>query len=106
MTREKMILDEVTEAFNITIDDLNSRNRKPRLVDARAVVCYLMHYHTSLTSGEIGAMIGRDHSTVLYFVKKVEAMRQWPKMYYFNLRVLEEIEKKLEDDGKVDTAGN
>ena len=66
----------VAERFAIEADDLVRRGRAARLRVPRQVAMYLARKGTNATYAEIAASFGgRDHSTVLHAVKRVEARR-------------------------------
>jgi chromosomal replication initiator protein len=66
----------VAESFRVTPDDLVRRGRASRLSVPRQVAMYLARKRTHATLAEIAAGFGgRDHSTVMYAVKQVEARR-------------------------------
>jgi chromosomal replication initiator protein len=66
----------VAESFRLTPDDLVRRGRASRLSVPRQVAMYLARKRTQATLAEIAAGFGgRDHSTVMYAVKQVEARR-------------------------------
>ena len=94
------IIKEVAEAYGVTTDDLRSKSRIARFADARAVACYLLHRHTTMSTTEIGMWLHRDHSSVLHSIRKVEAFNLWPTMYAIDLNIIKNIKQKLFSDGK------
>lgn len=49
-------------------------NRWKSFVEARQIAYWFMHHFTALSYPQIGQMIGgRDHSTIMYGVKKIDA---------------------------------
>lgn len=68
------ILDIVCEHMNVTPADINGKSRRKEFVQARQIVMYIAHTHTSLPASRIGRLIGgRDHSTVIHSFRKIEA---------------------------------
>jgi hypothetical protein len=68
------ITQAVCEYFHVVMSDLRSPSRNKVLVKPRQVICYLARRHTGRSLAEIGrALGGRDHTTVLYSVRLVEA---------------------------------
>ena len=52
--------------MNVTPADINGKSRRKEFVQARQIVMYIAHTHTSLPASRIGRLIGgRDHSTVI-----------------------------------------
>lgn len=70
------IISEVTRLTGVTFDQMRSSSRKRSHVTARHGAFYLLVKHTNYTLVDIGKFFGgRDHSTVIHGVKKVE---DWP----------------------------
>ncbi len=69
------ILRVVTEHFGVKQSDLQSRKRTNAIAFPRQVGMYLARKVTRLSLEEIGGFFGgRDHSTVLYGVQKIEKL--------------------------------
>ena len=63
----------VAEKWGVTVDGLTSRRRTKNLTVPRQVAMYLMRDLLELPLVEIGRHFGgRDHSTVIHSVQKVE----------------------------------
>ena len=59
------------EAFGLTLDELLSANRSPRLAWPRQVAMYLAREHTGATLPAIGAGFGgRNHTTVMHACRR------------------------------------
>jgi chromosomal replication initiator protein len=62
------------EAWDVTVDGLTSRRRTRNLTVPRQIAMYLIKTLLDLPYTEIGGLFGgRDHSTVIHSVNKVEA---------------------------------
>ena len=71
------ILKVVTGNFNVKTTDLQSRRRTNAIAYPRQVGMYLARRITRHSLEEIGGFFGgRDHSTVLYAIDKVERMQR------------------------------
>jgi len=69
----KNIIDQVSKAFGISPEDIQSNKKKAEIVNARQFAMYIMHEVTNLTLDEIGKQFGnKKHSTVLYSCEAVE----------------------------------
>ena len=69
----KDVLRLTAERFGVEVADLTGKGRRQELVTPRQIAMYLIREHTQHSLPEIGAFFGgRDHSTVLYAVKKVQ----------------------------------
>ena len=69
------ILSAVAVHYGVTIEAIRSPSRRPHLALARQVVCYLAHAYADISSPEIGRRLGgRDRTTVLHGVRKIEGL--------------------------------
>ena len=66
------ILSAVSRAYGVPADQMKSKKRTDTVTNARHVAIYLIKQLTELTLKEIGAIFGRDHSTVVFSIDKVE----------------------------------
>jgi chromosomal replication initiator protein len=70
------IQKRVAEHFNVRISDMSSARRARAVARPRQVAMYLAKQLTSRSLPEIGRKFGgRDHTTVMHAVKKVEELR-------------------------------
>ncbi len=71
------VREAVAEAFGVPVEGLVSGRRSRHLAIPRQVAMYLIKQLLDLTYVEIGELFGgRDHSTVIHSVTKVERMAQ------------------------------
>ena len=64
----------VSDAFNIKISDLKSKNRQKQIVTARQIAMKFVQKYLKKTLKDIGrAFGGKDHTTVLSNIKKVDS---------------------------------
>ena len=71
------IQNKVANYFNIKIDDLISSRRIRTFARPRQVAMYLTKKLTTRSLPEIGRKFGgRDHTTVIHAVKKIEELKQ------------------------------
>lgn len=67
------IIKEVCRNFRVSVSELCGPKRKAGLVRARQVAMYLLKHDLGLPLEAVGNLVGgRDHSTVLYSIEKVE----------------------------------
>ncbi len=66
------ILSAVSKAYSVPVDQMKSKKRTDNVTNARHVAIYLIKQLTELTLKEIGAIFGRDHSTVVFSIEKVD----------------------------------
>ena len=73
----KRIIREVARAYNevssypVTEAEINGKNRKQYITEARQVCIYFMRITTKLSTTEIGHAVNRDHATVTHSIKVV-----------------------------------
>ncbi len=92
------IFQIVQNYFNVTLKELQSKKRTHTVSSARHVVMYLARRHTSHSLQEIGGYLGgKDHSSVLYALKKVEEMKMKEPGFK---ETLEKIERDLLGNNK------
>ena len=84
-TREKelnigTIQKEVCNNFNVKLSDLKSVRKQKSIVIPRQICMYLTRHLTKMSFPEIGAHFGgKDHSTIIYAVNKIEKALQHDK---------------------------
>jgi chromosomal replication initiator protein len=67
------VIDAVCRQYGVSEKDLKGRQRTREIVTPRQVAMYLLREETDISLEEIGrAMGGRDHTTVLHGIKKIE----------------------------------
>jgi chromosomal replication initiator protein len=68
-----LILEETAKHFSLSTSDLMSKSRSRPLTHARHIAMYLTRECTGLSLVKIGEIFGgRDHTTVLHGIKKIE----------------------------------
>lgn len=89
------IIDQVSRYFNISIDDIKSEKRRSDIVFSRQMAMYIIRETTNLSLPEIGKeMGGKNHTTVLYSIRKLEdSMKQDPKTAKIAAELIENIKK-------------
>ena len=86
------ILSSVSKAYGVPTDQMKSKKRTDTVANARHVAIYLIKQLTELTLKEIGAIFGRDYSTVISSVEKVDKNIKTVNNYEAEInRLLKEI---------------
>ncbi len=67
-----LILSEVARFYSIDEKKILSEDKSKAVAEARSIAMYLTRELTRMSFPEIGREFGRDHSTVMYAVKKIE----------------------------------
>lgn len=81
--------------FNIRVSDLKSSRKQKAVAMPRQAAMFLARKLTSLSTAEIGLRFGgRDHSTVVHAVKRVENLRDNDHNYS---RTISDLEKAVQD---------
>ena len=68
----KRVLDQVAGEFGVTVPLLTSQTRKKNVAEPRQIAMYLARQLTDNSLHTIGLAFGRDYSTVIHSIKKVE----------------------------------
>jgi chromosomal replication initiator protein len=83
------IQKRVAEHFNIRISDMHSARRARSVARPRQVAMYLAKQLTSRSLPEIGRKFGgRDHTTVMHAVKKVDELRDYDTSFAEDVELL------------------
>ncbi|MBT4891070.1 MAG: chromosomal replication initiator protein DnaA [Rhodospirillales bacterium] len=83
------IQKQVSSHFNIRISDMQSARRARSVARPRQVAMYLAKQLTSRSLPEIGRKFGgRDHTTVMHAVKKVDELRERDSMFAEDVELL------------------
>ena len=68
----EQIINEVARTYDVSEKDFISKRKTAELAKARQIAMYIARETTELSYKPIGEAFGKDHTTVLYAVKKVE----------------------------------
>ena len=67
------IVEEVSNIYNISQEDIYGKSRKAEIVQARQLSIYLAQLHTQLSVSKIGLLIGnKNQATVLHSIKAIK----------------------------------
>lgn len=76
-TTASRIMQLVCVRFNMPGYLLTSDRRTPMIVRPRQIAMWLCHMHTNLSYPQIGRKFGgKDHTTVIHAVRRIEEMRR------------------------------
>ncbi len=68
----QLIIEVVSEHFQISLDQMISKNRSNEIARPRQIAMYLCKNMTDIPLDSIGALLGgRDHSTIIHGIKKI-----------------------------------
>ena len=89
------ILSVVTERFDVTLQQMQSRRRHQDLVYARWFIIDFAHRYTIMSSAEIGYKLEKDHTAVLYANKHLQKhLDKDSELYY----LYHSLSQTLEED--------
>ena len=86
------IQKKVADHYNIRLTDMHSPRRSRSVARPRQVAMYLSKFITSRSLPEIGRKFGgRDHTTVMHAVKKIEELKQEDTNFNEDIELLKRL---------------
>jgi chromosomal replication initiator protein len=83
------IQKQVSQHFNIRVSDMQSARRARAVARPRQVAMYLAKQLTARSLPEIGRKFGgRDHTTVMHAVKRVDELREYDSLFAEDVELL------------------
>lgn len=79
--KKEQVISNVCEYFDISKKELLSSYRGKEVTEARSIIAFILHEKLRISSTKTGQAINRDHSTVLYFCKKIKGFIEVDKNY-------------------------
>ena len=79
------ILNHVSKKYGVAVDDIKSKKKTDSIANARHISIYIIRKITDLSLKEIGKVFGRDHSTIISSINKIE----------LNIRTVKNFEGEL-----------
>jgi chromosomal replication initiator protein len=93
-TTIERILNEVSNKFKVSVEDLKSRKRTSNIASARHSAIYIIKKLTNSSLPAIGRMFGRDHTTVMNSLDAVEKRMATEPTYDQQIKEIIRIIKK------------
>jgi len=85
------VLKSVAKHYSVSLQDLRSKRRQKCVARARQIAFYLMKKHTISSLQAIGNYIGgRDHSTVIHAIMKIESIIEENRALKQKIKVIEQ----------------
>ena len=66
------IIAKIADYYNVTPEEVTGKGKTKNVANARQMATYMIRKLTGNTLEQIGAIMGRDHATVLHSIRKVE----------------------------------
>lgn len=87
----RKILQQVGERLNVSLPDMVGQSRRHELVVARQAAMLLCRNKLGLSYPELGRIFGgRDHSTIIHGIRKIQQLRKTDKIMHNLLTELEQ----------------
>lgn len=98
-------IDDYCEELEIERSTIESNSRKRLVVEKRMLLSYFLRVKINLNYNEIGSLLKRDHSSVIYHVKTIEGFlkvyphlrRMYQKIHPIYERYIDLYESKHKD---------
>jgi chromosomal replication initiator protein len=78
----------VADYYGISVQDMKSKRRDKHIVFPRQVAMYLIREETPSSLPVIGQAFGRDHTTALHSIDKIQTEAQESGRLYDDIRTL------------------
>lgn len=70
----RVILRQTAKEFDITVEQMRSKSRKPNIVLARQVYCHIARNDFKNTYTSIGEAILKHHATIIYAIRCIDSL--------------------------------
>ena len=84
---EKILL-HTSKKYGVSVDDIKSKKKTDSIANARHIAVYIIRKLTDLSLKEIGKVFGRDHSTIISSINKIDINIQTVKNYESEINML------------------
>ncbi len=82
------ILIHVSKKYGVSVVDIKSKKKTDSIAGARHISIYIIRKLTDLSLKEIGKVFGRDHSTIISSINKIELNIRTVKNYESEINLL------------------
>ena len=87
----KKIMEVVADFYNVTVEDLTRKSRKKEYVNPRQIAMYVIRKELETSLPMIGELFGgRDHTTVIHAVDKVQNLSKEKDVLKYELGLLKD----------------
>jgi len=95
---EGSLVQIVEGACNLTLTEIRSSSRRNHLVIARSILGYMLRSETGCTYDRAGEIVGRDHASVLKYVKTFKDNVLYYKKFKDTYNLIEKYRKEQYSD--------
>jgi chromosomal replication initiator protein len=82
----EIIIEETAKCYGVEVSDIMSTSRTAKVTLARQISMYIIRSMTTLSLPDIGRTFGRDHTTVMHSLEKVEKLMKSNREVAENIR--------------------
>lgn len=68
--KARAIIADTCRRHRVPVEDLFAQIRTQRMVEIRAEACWLIRHHTKLSTTQMGRILKRDHSSIVYLIQR------------------------------------
>lgn len=85
---KEQAFNNVCKVFQVTPIELRSRRRFRHIVDAKGVLCYILHKKQGLSCLAVAEYMNLNHATILHHCNKVEGLLETDKEFREKFKLL------------------
>ena len=90
------IIQGVVRETGVTEAEMCDKGRQREYAEARAIVSWLARRYTSMTLTSIGKRLGRDHISVIHYVRMVGSWMEEPRLIMRGARITQKLIDEIE----------
>ena len=90
------IIQGVVRETGVTEVEMCDKGRQREYAEARAIVSWLARRYTSMTLTSIGKRLGRDHISVIHYVRMVGSWMEEPRLNMRGARITQKLIDEIE----------
>ena len=90
------IIQGVVRETGVTEAEMCNKGRQREYAEARAIVSWLARRYTSMTLTSIGKRLGRDHISVIHYVRMVGSWMEEPRLNMRGARITQKLIDEIE----------
>ena len=90
------IIQGVVRETGVTEAEMCNKGRQREYAEARAIVSWLAKRYTSMTLTSIGKRLGRDHVSVVHYIRIVDSWIEEPRRNMRGARITQKLINEIE----------